>query len=37
MAADRIMDFEMNPENKGNAEIEAAPMMQNVAVSGMLL
>ena len=31
----RIIDFEIKPEKRGNAEIDAAPMMQNPVVKGM--
>ena len=31
------IDFDTKPENNGNAEIEAAPTMQKVAVTVMLL
>ena len=35
MAAERINDLEMKPLNSGNAEIDAAPMMQKPAVHGI--
>ena len=34
-AAARIMDLVTNPENNGNAEMEAAPTMQKPVVQGM--
>ena len=36
-AADKISDFEIKPENSGNAEIDAAPMTQKIIVSGIVL
>ena len=32
-----ISDLLTNPENRGNADIEAAPIRQKVAVKGMVL
>jgi len=32
-----IIDFEIKPENNGNAEIEREPIMQKIVVHGMLL